>query len=212
MAITNCAECGAEVSTDAPSCPKCGFRVGAKRIRVWQSLLLGAVAIAAAAYAFALGIARRFPEATDEARRAVEIDPGSYISQHSLALTCNWSSDHTGAIAAAEAALAVSGRHLWALADLATALAASGKPGEAEAIYEELVARSRREHVQPTWFAVTCVAVGKTDEAFSSLERAYRDRDPYFGVSLKHWPDLDPIRGDPRFAVLVERVGLGGDP
>ena len=52
MAITNCAECGAEVSTDAPSCPKCGFRVGAKRIRVWQSLLLGAVAIAAAAYAF----------------------------------------------------------------------------------------------------------------------------------------------------------------
>ncbi len=47
MAMTKCAECGAEVSTDAAACPQCGFRVGRKRIRMWQSLMLVALGIIA---------------------------------------------------------------------------------------------------------------------------------------------------------------------
>ncbi len=105
-------------------------------------------------------------------------------------------------------ALAMFGRHWWALAHVAAALAASGKPDEANAIYDEFVARSRREYVQPTIFAIACVAVGRIDEAFSLLDRAFEDRDPFLAISLKYWPDLDPLRGDPRFAVLIERVGL----
>ena len=163
---------------------------------------------AAAAYALVLGIAGRFPEAIDEARRAVELDPTSYLCHHSLQLTCQWSSDYAGAIAAGETALALSGRHWWALAHLAPALAASGKPDEAEAIYDEFVARSRRQYVQPTMFAIACAAVGRIDEAFSLLDRAFEERNPWLAVNLKYWPDLDPLRGDPRFAALIERVGL----
>lgn len=40
MAMMKCAECGAEVSTAAQACPKCGFPVGATRIRVGHILLL----------------------------------------------------------------------------------------------------------------------------------------------------------------------------
>lgn len=48
MAITKCAECGADVSTDAAACPQCGFRVGQKRIRMWHSLVLIVLGVAAA--------------------------------------------------------------------------------------------------------------------------------------------------------------------
>ena len=76
---------------------------------------------AAACYAFVFGIAKRFPEATDQARRAVELDPTSYLYHFCLQLTCHWSSDYAGAIAVAETALGLSGRHWWALADVAVA-------------------------------------------------------------------------------------------
>jgi hypothetical protein len=50
-------------------------------------------------------------------------------------------------------------------------------------------------------------ALGETDKAFEMLNRAYLDRDLQL-VSLKVDPTLDELRGDPRFADLVRRVGL----
>ncbi len=66
--------------------------------------------------------------------------------------------------------------------------------------------------MQPTMFAIACAAVGRIDEAFSLLDRACEDRDPWFAVNRRHWPDFDPLRGDPRFSVLLDRVGLDYDP
>lgn len=45
MAFMECAECGESISTDAQTCPKCGYRVGKERIRVWQSVLIQVVAL-----------------------------------------------------------------------------------------------------------------------------------------------------------------------
>ena len=50
-------------------------------------------------------------------------------------------------------------------------------------------------------------AVGKTDAAFGWLERALDERDSLL-VWLRVEPRLDKLRDDPRFADLVERVGL----
>ena len=45
------------------------------------------------------------------------------------------------------------------------------------------------------------------DEAFAWLERAYQQRNHNM-VFLKVEPQLDGLRSDPRFASLVQRVGL----
>jgi hypothetical protein len=50
-------------------------------------------------------------------------------------------------------------------------------------------------------------AVGDSDRAFAALERAYAERSAgltYLNVD----PGYRPLRGDPRFADLVRRIGL----
>ncbi|PYS63056.1 MAG: hypothetical protein DMF76_07490, partial [Acidobacteria bacterium] len=49
--------------------------------------------------------------------------------------------------------------------------------------------------------------LGRKDEAFAWLEKAYRERSPGF-VDLKVQPTLDSLRSDPRYIDLLRRVGL----
>ena len=48
---------------------------------------------------------------------------------------------------------------------------------------------------------------GDRDRAFAALERAWAIRDSSL-ISLRTDPYMDPLRGDPRYAVLVRRVGF----
>ena len=50
-------------------------------------------------------------------------------------------------------------------------------------------------------------ALGDFDHAFESLERAYQTRSGGL-IYLNVDPAYAPLRGDPRFAELVTRIGL----
>jgi serine/threonine-protein kinase len=91
--------------------------------------------------------------------------------------------------------------------ELALTYAGSGDMAQAEAIYDELVARARDEFAPPATLAFVSAGLGRTDEAFEWLERAYEDRDAFL-VWVKLLPQYDPLRDDPRFDVLLEKMGL----
>ena len=55
--------------------------------------------------------------------------------------------------------------------------------------------------------ALACLGLGDIDEAFNWFNTALDERSSWL-VSLNVEPLFDPIRSDPRFAELVERVGL----
>jgi hypothetical protein len=64
------------------------------------------------------------------------------------------------AVRVGELALAMCGRHTWAMGNLAVTFADWGKPADAEALYAELAARGRRSFVSPSWLAVDIVPPG----------------------------------------------------
>lgn len=55
--------------------------------------------------------------------------------------------------------------------------------------------------------ALTYATLGDKDQAFLWLEKAYAEKSS-FRTSLKFWSVFDPLRSDPRFADLLNRVGL----
>jgi hypothetical protein len=56
--------------------------------------------------------------------------------------------------------------------------------------------------------AGTFAILGDRDMAFSLLERAIEQRNPYVSF-LKVMPDFGNLRDDPRFDEIVHRIGLG---
>jgi serine/threonine protein kinase len=87
------------------------------------------------------------------------------------------------------------------------ALAALGQREEAEAIMTRLDEESRQHYMRSEVLAMGYAAVGDLDHAFDSLERAYQARSA--GLIYLHLdPGYEPLRGDPRYADLVKRIGL----
>jgi serine/threonine-protein kinase len=152
----------------------------------------------------------RVSEAVEHGRRGVELDPNSYLAKWSLAASLNVAGQYEEAAAFAERALAMSGRHNWALTELASIYAAWNKPDNARAVYRELEARCAREYIQPSMFAQAAAAVGEMDRAIAFAQQAVDNKDPLFVMLARAWPGYDRLRTDPRFLEIVGRLGLPG--
>ena len=94
-----------------------------------------------------------------------------------------------------------------AQADLAHAYAVSGRTAEARRILEQLIERSSRTYISPFDIAIVYAGLDDHDQAFAWLDKAYDDRTrPMLGLRIN--PRLDPLRSDPRFPILVHRMGV----
>jgi serine/threonine protein kinase/Flp pilus assembly protein TadD len=87
------------------------------------------------------------------------------------------------------------------------ALAAMEQREEADAIMQRLEEESKHQYVRQEVMAMGYAALGDANRAFACLDRALAERSA--GLVYVHIdPGFDPLRGDPRFAALVERVGV----
>jgi serine/threonine-protein kinase len=87
------------------------------------------------------------------------------------------------------------------------ALAALDRQDEAGEILHRLEEESRQHYVRSEVLAMGYAAVGDLEKAFTALERAYEARSA--GLIYLHVdPGYYPLRDDPRFAALVNRIGL----
>jgi len=85
--------------------------------------------------------------------------------------------------------------------------AALGRRREAATVLRELEAQSRRRSVPPYDLAVIHAGLGQTDDALLWLDKSLATHDPE-SMILPIDPRLDSLRGDPRFAALLRRMGL----
>jgi eukaryotic-like serine/threonine-protein kinase len=87
------------------------------------------------------------------------------------------------------------------------ALAPLGRREEADEIMSRLEEGSRQHYVRSEILAMGYAAVGDVDRAFDCLERAFQVRSAGL-IYLHVEPGYKPLRADPRFRQLVERIGL----
>ena len=153
-----------------------------------------------------LCLGKRPSEAIQPLRAALQMEP-NWVATHYLGESYRLVGDHEEAIAHGRTAVELSGRHAWALAEYGLALVLCGERESATNVYDELVVRSRSEHGAPVHVAGPCAALGKTDEAFQFLERAYETRSSWC-IHLRSAPLVDPLRADPRFQALLHRMNF----
>ncbi len=91
--------------------------------------------------------------------------------------------------------------------DIGHAYALSGDTRNAEKVVADLKELAIHRYVNPFEIALIYTGLGRNDQAFEWLERAYRERSDML-VYLKMDPRLDRLRSDRRFVDLVRRVGI----
>lgn len=90
---------------------------------------------------------------------------------------------------------------------LGYAYAKSGRKSEAQEIIKKFHEQAQRQYVERITVAAVYAALNEKDKAFAELERSFVDRD--WGLArLSIDPFLDPLRDDPRFKDLVQRMKL----
>jgi TolB-like protein/DNA-binding winged helix-turn-helix (wHTH) protein/tetratricopeptide (TPR) repeat protein len=151
--------------------------------------------------------ARRYDDSIRELRSFLAVHPDDAIAHLFLAfpMIANGQAEET--IPDLEKTASMMHRSPGALELLATAHARAGHRAEALRLLEELRQRRETGYVQATSFINPNLGLGNYDEAFVWFERAYHEREGILQW-LKVHPFFDPVRGDPRFADLLHRVGL----
>jgi TolB-like protein/Tfp pilus assembly protein PilF len=101
------------------------------------------------------------------------------------------------------------GNGAYALGHLGNVEARAGQAEAAQRVIRQLETDVRQQNVGRYEIALVYAGLGEKNQAFDWLEAAYRAHDVGL-VYLKVDPCLDPLRSDPRFTDLLQRVGLAG--
>jgi len=160
------------------------------------------------AVGWVLYYSRQFDQAIEELHKALAMDPGFLGAR----LVLWWAQVARGAcddaIADIHKELERPGSSTVKKLMLGYACAVAGRRAEATKILRELDARLASEDRLALLSAFLLAALDDRDRAFQQLQRAYEQRDPGL-MFLKVAPWADPIRSDPRYGALVEKLGLG---
>jgi len=158
-------------------------------------------------YSYLHYTARRSDEAIAIGKRAVAFDDSIPIGRQRLGLAYEEKEMWPQAIAEFEAAVKQGNRVQLAVASLAHAYAASGNTSEARKLLAELETRSKQQFVSAYLLATVYAALGDNKKALDLLQKAY-DEQSLDLVQTKTDPKLDPLRNDPRFQELLQKIGF----
>jgi tetratricopeptide (TPR) repeat protein len=136
---------------------------------------------------------------------------GDLLRQDSTDLTVKWGlalvEEQQGAPLRAIARLEpISANSFNRKASQAHANASAGKPARAREVLATLDSAAGSRYVPAYWFALIYTGLGERDKALRYLERAYEERSTVLAYLLID-PRLAPLRGEPRFLALAQRLG-----
>jgi TolB-like protein/Flp pilus assembly protein TadD len=149
--------------------------------------------------------ARRFDEAIAQLRKTLEMDPGFYYAHVNLGWALEAKRDLDEAISEYQKARALNDDP-FVLGLLGHAYGSSGNKTAALKLLEQLKELSRQRYVSAYSFVVAYVGLGDKEEAVRWLEQGYQDRAGNDIGWIRVDSLVDPLRGDPRFEALAEKI------
>jgi serine/threonine protein kinase/tetratricopeptide (TPR) repeat protein len=156
----------------------------------------------AAAYSY-IG---EYDRAIEHIRSTIDLDPLLIAAQSLYAVLLSRAGRFDEAVAEAERCLRIPGSGLWGKHALGIIYATGRRTEQARRIAEELEAEPSLATLS-SGLARIYAMLGDRDQALKWLEEGYRARSSNL-VFVCQMPELQGLRGDPRFADLLRRMGL----
>ena len=160
-------------------------------------------------YALGLAVARQPDSAIAAAKRGVELDSALVVTRFMLGAVYLQANRLPDAVRELETATRLDSGSTQAFGLLGYAYAKSGKTRQASDIAKSLENQVGRSAGAAAAAARVYIGLGDRARALTLLERAATDRDSFYSSESLAETFFDPIRADPRFLALVNRVGVG---
>jgi len=158
-------------------------------------------------FGWRLYLARQYDRSIAQLRDTLEMDPSYEWAHLILGQAYEQKGEYILAISELRKAVELSHNSPLMVSALAHAYAISGNRAEAQKLLGQLVTESRKQYVSPYYIAVVYLGLGKNDLATTWLEKAFADRSNGL-VFAKVEPELDPLRSDPRFIALEQKLNF----
>ena len=151
--------------------------------------------------------ARRYQEAVDQAKVALDLDSTYARARFWIGMAEEQLGRPDEAIRELKATIEKGGATSAYVAALGHVYATSGRRREALRILEDLETQSKSGYVSSLDIATVRLGLGDTDAALAMLDRAVQAHDGGL-VFLAVDPRYDPVRRDPRFQCVLRRIGF----
>jgi serine/threonine-protein kinase len=149
----------------------------------------------------------RYTDAIDGFARTLELDDAFPLAHAFLAQACTELGRHDEAVAAAEAAMRLSGANPEIHAAAAYVYGRAGDTRRARTLLDGLVALAQSRYVSASLLAQAGVTVCEVNTTLDRLEQAYEQRSADL-VWIAVRPVFSTLRSEPRFRALCERMRL----
>jgi len=148
-----------------------------------------------------------FDRAIEHFERVLALEPSFAFAHYALGDVCTQTGQYDRAIAAFNKAIELGGRSVNHVSVLGYAYGLSGNRDQATALLDELTMRSGTGYVSAMWVALVYLGLSDLENLFHWLDRAFEERDGSL-ILITATVEFDPVREDPRFKSLLERMGL----
>jgi len=152
-------------------------------------------------------LSRDYKTALSEYQQLAELDPLFFKAYSSMGRVLFHMGRYEEAIASLEKARSLAGDMPSILAALAQTLAVAGFVWEARALLDQLHAIHKKQWVPSSCFAIAHLGLGDHQAALTHLEASCEKREQAVSGFKVH-PLYDPLRSEPRFQRMLERVGF----
>jgi TolB-like protein/Tfp pilus assembly protein PilF len=151
--------------------------------------------------------ARKYDEAIDEALNSIKVNPDFPLLYYWLGYAYRQKKMYSEAIATFTRGRQIAGDRPFLVMAYGHAQAVAGNATEARKSLRMLENLQKKEYVPDLYLAAIHVGLGEKNEAFRLLNSAYQQRVDRL-IYLKVDAMADPLRSDPRFQELLNKIGL----